>query len=76
MSLADKRVPVLVVCGWLGSGKTTLLEHLIKNAKGLRIGILVNDMAAVNVDANTLARVVHAKGEMIEFSNGALCAVY
>ena len=76
MSLADKRVPVLVVCGWLGSGKTTLLEHLIKNTKGLRIGILVNDMAAVNVDANTLARVVHAKGEMIEFSNGALCAVY
>jgi hypothetical protein len=28
-------------------------------------------MASVNVDANTLARVVHAKDEMIEFSNGA-----
>ena len=67
----DSKVPVLVVCGWLGSGKTTLLEHLITNARGVRIGILVNDMAAVNVDANTLARVVHAKDEMIEFSNGA-----
>ena len=67
----DGKVPVLVVCGWLGSGKTTLLEHLLTNADGLRIGVLVNDMASVNVDANTLARVVHAKDEMIEFSNGA-----
>ena len=64
------QVPVLTVCGWLGAGKTTLLEHLIKTASGMRIGVLVNDMAAVNVDANTLARVVHAKEEMIEFSNG------
>jgi G3E family GTPase len=67
----DSKVPVLTVCGWLGAGKTTLLEHLLKTASGMRIGVLVNDMAAVNVDANTLARVVHAKEEMIEFSNGA-----
>ena len=67
---APSQVPVLTVCGWLGAGKTTLLEHLIKTAAGMRIGILVNDMAAVNVDANTLARVVHAKEEMVEFSNG------
>ncbi len=65
-----KLVPVLTVCGWLGAGKTTLLEHLIKSQSVMRIGVLVNDMAAVNVDANTLARVVHAKDEMIEFSNG------
>ncbi len=64
------KVPVLSVCGWLGSGKTTLLEHLIKAAGGLRIGILVNDMASVNVDASTLAKVVHHKEEMVEFSNG------
>jgi hypothetical protein len=32
--------------------------------------LLVNDMAAINVDAATLARVVHSKDEMVEFSNG------
>ena len=69
-------VPVLTVCGWLGAGKTTLLEHLIKSQSVMRIGVLVNDMAAVNVDANTLARVVHAKDEMIEFSNGTVSPCY
>lgn len=70
VNVSRSQVPVLTVCGWLGAGKTTLLEHLIKSAAGMRIGILVNDMAAVNVDANTLARVVHTKEEMVEFSNG------
>ncbi len=70
------KVPVLSVCGWLGSGKTTLLEYLIKKADGLRIGILVNDMASVNVDANTLAKVVHHKEEMVEFSNGTLMQMF
>ena len=69
-------VPVLTVCGWLGAGKTTLLEHLIKSQSVMRIGVLVNDMAAVNVDANKLARVVHAKDEMIEFSNGTVSPCY
>ncbi len=64
------QVPVLTVCGWLGAGKTTLLEHLIKTASGMRIGVLVNDMAAVNVDAKSLARVIHMEEEMVEFSNG------
>ncbi|MCH5645346.1 GTP-binding protein [Gordonia sp. ABSL49_1] len=50
-------VPVIVLAGYLGSGKTTLLNHLLRAARdsGSRIGVLVNDFGAINVDALLVA---------------------
>ncbi|GHP14912.1 4-hydroxytetrahydrobiopterin dehydratase [Lentilactobacillus fungorum] len=52
----DKRVAVTVISGYLGAGKTTLILHLLKCKEDKRIGIIVNDMAAVNVDKKLIER--------------------
>lgn len=65
-----RTVPVLVLAGFLGAGKTTLLNHLLHNDSGARIGVVVNDFGAVNVDALTVAAQVDA---MVSVGNGCLC---
>jgi G3E family GTPase len=68
--VAKKRIPVIVLAGFLGSGKTTLLNHLLTNSRGTRIGVIVNDFGSINVDAMTVAGQVDS---MISLGNGCLC---
>ena len=50
--LADPRIPVLVVSGFLGSGKTTLVRHLLREAQasGARVAVVSNEFGALGID--------------------------
>ena len=63
-------IPVTIIAGFLGAGKTTLLERLLREARGVRYGVLVNDFASINIDAELIKE---AGPERIALANGCVC---
>lgn len=65
-----ERVPFTVLGGYLGAGKTTIVNHIVASAGGRRIVVLVNDIAAVNVDS---ALIADHDGITLSLTNGCVC---
>ena len=63
-------IPILLLSGFLGSGKTTLLNHLLSNAQGLKVGVVINDFGQVNIDS---LLVTAQTEDTLELSNGCIC---
>ncbi|MCQ2800793.1 MAG: GTP-binding protein [Bacilli bacterium] len=71
-----KSVPITLITGYLGSGKTTLINHILKNAKGHKMAVIVNDIGEVNIDADLIedSGVVSGKDDnLVALSNGCIC---
>ena len=70
MAPAPRSVPVVALTGALGAGKTTVLNHLLGHRDGRRIGVLVNDFGAVDVDA---LLVEAGSAATLSLAGGCLC---
>lgn len=69
-------VPITLLGGFLGSGKTSALKNLLENRDGLKIGVIVNDVAAVNIDGKLLSNpndVDLTDCPTVELQNGCAC---
>ncbi|MEX6664925.1 cobalamin biosynthesis protein CobW [Pseudomonas sp. W2-17] len=73
------KLPVTIVTGFLGSGKTTLLRHMLDNAEGRRIAVIVNEFGELGIDGDILKQCTigcteeEAVGRVYELANGCLC---
>ena len=73
------KLPVTIVTGFLGAGKTTLLRHLLANAGGRRIAVIVNEFGELGIDGEILKQCSigcseeEANGRVFELANGCLC---
>lgn len=73
--MADKRVPMTLLCGYLGAGKTTLLNKVLTNQKGYKVAVIVNDIGEVNVDANLIEKgaQITDTSSIVPLTNGCIC---
>ena len=71
-----EKLPVTVITGFLGSGKTTLVRHLLRNPRGKRLAVVVNEFGDVGVDGDILksCAIPDCPAENImELANGCIC---
>lgn len=68
-------IPVTILSGFLGSGKTTLMRHILTSMDhGLKIAVIVNDMAELDIDGQTIQKsAVKNTKTVVTLPNGCIC---
>ena len=70
------KVPCTIVTGFLGAGKTTLVRHVLENAGGRRLAVIVNEFGDVGIDGEILKSCgieSCSEDSIVELANGCLC---
>jgi cobalamin biosynthesis protein CobW len=70
------KIPATIVTGFLGAGKTTLIRHMLENAKGRRIALIINEFGDLGVDGDILKGCgdeTCSEDDIMELSNGCIC---
>lgn len=70
------KIPTTVITGFLGAGKTTLIRHLLTNAKGRRLALVINEFGDVGVDSELVKGCndeACPEDDIVELANGCIC---
>lgn len=67
------KIPVTIIGGYLGAGKTTLVNHLLRNADGHRLAILVNDFGDLPIDRDLIEQ---KSDDVISITGGCICCSF
>lgn len=68
----DRRIPVILLSGFLGSGKTTLLNRMLAAEDAPRTAVIINEFGEISLD-HLLIREVEASRAVLK--NGCVCCV-
>ncbi len=64
-------IPVIALTGYLGAGKTSLLNHVLRTPRA-RVGVIINDFGAINVDAGLVTGQID---EPSSITGGCVCCL-
>jgi cobalamin biosynthesis protein CobW len=70
------KIPVTIITGFLGAGKTSLVRHLIEQAGGRRIALIINEFGELGIDRELLLGCGVAgcrEEDVVELANGCIC---
>ncbi|MDB4115675.1 cobalamin biosynthesis protein CobW [Planktomarina sp.] len=70
------KIPATIITGFLGAGKTTLIRHMLQNARGRRIALIINEFGNLGVDGDILKGCgdeTCSEDDVMELSNGCIC---
>jgi cobalamin biosynthesis protein CobW len=76
LPISTAKVPATIITGFLGAGKTTLVRHMLENAGGRRLAVIVNEFGALGVDGEVLKGCgleTCDEADIVELANGCLC---
>ena len=67
-----KRIPALIVSGFLGCGKTTLVRRLLAHAQqeGVKVAVVSNEFGELGIDAALLGTM---EDDYVELRGGCVC---
>lgn len=70
------KIPATVITGFLGAGKTSTIRHLLENAGGKRLALIINEFGDLGVDGEIL-KGCGIEGcdedDVLELANGCIC---
>ena len=74
---SSKRIPVVILNGFLGSGKTTLFRSLLSQAKrkNILVSAVVNDMSELDVDGELIANTDAVESNQIKMESIHSCVI-
>jgi G3E family GTPase len=72
--VVEKKLPVVVLTGYLGAGKTTLLNYVLNEQRDKKLAVIENEIGEVSVD-DALVEQKHEDmaEELIVLDNGCVC---
>ena len=71
-----RKIPATVITGFLGAGKTSIIRHLLENARGRRIALIINEFGDIGIDGEILkgCGIESCEDEdILELANGCIC---
>lgn len=72
----SEKIPATIITGFLGAGKTTLIRHVLANANGRKLALIINEFGDVGVDGEILKACGNdscGEEDIIELANGCIC---